>query len=755
MKHPVRHRRLAAASYLTATICVAGTSAHAQTTPRRVEEGLIQEIIVTAQKRAENAQDVPISISTLSGENLAQQRIANVTGLAAQVPNLQITTPYNDAIPVFSLRGVSAVDYSQNQSSPVALYVDEVYKGLSVFTSLQMFDLERVEVLRGPQGTLYGKNTTGGAINFYSKAPDLAEGFAGHLAAGIGSYNRHEVDGGVNVPMIGHVLGARIAFALRKADGFIDNLAGEDQSSIDDRAVRASVAFQPFDGLKAVLRYTSSRSTPTGYGIIADDIGIKGPGEAGFGTGYTRDGLDFLDNEVDRVGRLDIENEGAMLAVTWDAFAAASFTSVSSYDEGRWLTEEDFDGTPFNLLHDDFLSRAKAWSQDLRLASTGDGSLQWLLGAYFYRDRVLSSQTYRFYYAFAGDNDGSGELDCPEDGVTGCRYDNEFSQTRRSRALYTQATYELTDELGLTAGLRYTRDDNRLDYYRAALGFLEPATNTEVVNVFPTITAPPVDRARDSNVSGKIGLDYRATERVLLYLTMSRGYRGSSFNGQALTSPEEVTIAEPERLDAYELGLKTQSADNRLRLNGAAFYYDYQNQQFLDVTPQGLQVLYNAPQSRIYGAELELTARASVGLQMRVGISYMDAQYREITLQGADLSGNRLIVAPQWTAMGGIDWQSFKAAFGSLTLHTDSRYTSRQFYDAFNTPEVAQPSYVLHDARLTFSSPGEAVSVSAWIKNITDKEYRVYRLDLSDNFNFNGAQRGRPREYGIEAIYRF
>lgn len=717
----------------------------------------VEEIIVTAERRSENIQRVPVAISALSAQQLERQGIVNVTGIATQVPNFQISTPYSDAIPVFSLRGISAVDYSQNQSSPVALYVDEVYKGLPVFTSQQIYDLDRIEVLRGPQGTLYGKNTTGGAVNLYSRKPDLDAGFTGYLTAGYGRFDRFELNGATNVPIIDNKAAARVAFTRTKVDGFVKNLVpGQpDQGSIDDWAVRASLALRPTDSIDLNLRYSRSKSTPTGYGVLATDIGAYGPGGAGFGTEYTRAGLGFFENENDRSGRLRIKNESVALTINWDLNDVATLTSVSSYDDGSWLTEEDADATPFNLLHDDYFSDGRAYAQDVRLASSGNTAFKWLVGAYFYKDRVLSTQLYRYYYDFAGDNDGNGQLDCFDDGFTGCGYSNEFKQVRKSFALYTQNSYRFENGLTITAGLRYTKDNNELKYYRAFLRYLDPATGQEALNAVQTITAPPIDQLKSDNISGKLGLSYELENGTLLYANISRGYRGGSFNGQALFDPSEVTVARPERLDAIEVGAKMQTADRRVRLNTAAFYYDYRNQQFLDVTPDFLQVLYNAPKSRLWGLEAELTAVPVEPLTVRFGASYLNSKYREIVLQGQDLSGNQLILAPKWSLSGGIDWKVFEGSFGNVQLHTDSRYSSRLFFDAFNTALISQPGYTVHDARLTFETASEAFEISAWIRNITNKKYRVYGLELGDSFNLNYAQRGRPREYGIQGTFRF
>ncbi|MEN9924442.1 MAG: hypothetical protein RL268_568 [Pseudomonadota bacterium] len=714
----------------------------------------VGEIVVTATKRSENLQKVPIAISALSGDQLAKQGITNVTGVASQVPNLQITTPYSEAVPIFSLRGISAVDFSQNQSSPIALYVNEDYKGVPVFTSLQLFDVERVEVLRGPQGTLFGKNTTGGAVSVTTKSPDLSAGFTGNITAGYGRFNRFELAGGVNIPIVDDKVAGRIAFTRTVADGYVKSLFadGADQSSTRDWAVRGSFTAKLADRLKIMLHYTHSESAPTGYGVLATDIG---PGGQGFFTGYDRSGLGFFENEADTNGFLRIRNDSSSLRADWDVSDTVAVTSLTTFNSGRWDTLEDGDGGPFDILTDRYLSSAKAFSQDLRLASTENSPLKWLVGAYFYWDDVRSSVNNNYYFAFAGDGDGNGQLDCFDDGFTGCGYTNDLRQIRKSLAIYTNNDYRFDSGLTITFGVRFTHDDNRLDRYTSSLSYLDPATGTVVLNAAQAFNTPPINQLKSDNLSGKIGVSYETRGGGLLYASVSRGYRGGAFNGQALFSPAEVTIARPELLYAYEVGTKLQSSDRRFRLNTSAFFYNYLNQQFIDVTPQLLQVLYNAPRSHLWGLEAEFTARPVESLTIRLGGSYLNAKYKENFLQGQDLSGRTLIMAPKWTITGGVDWTIVDGSFGKVALHTDHRYTSKLYFDAFNSDKISQDGYWIHDARVSYSTANNALEIAGWVRNIGNKTYKTYALETSDGFNFNYAQRGRPREYGVQATYRF
>jgi iron complex outermembrane receptor protein len=729
-------------------------AAEADETATGGSQGL-EEITVTAQRRSENLQKVPISISAISGESLSQGGVVNVTGISSRVPSMATTMPYGDAIPIFSLRGISAVDYSQNQASPVALYVDEVYKGLPVFTSLQLFDVDSVEVLRGPQGTLYGKNTTGGAVNIHTVKPDVAAGLDGYVNVGLGSLNRKDFAAALNIP-VSDTFATRVAVQTSNVDGMVENRQPgvEDQGEIRDWAGRIGAVWAPTDDLEVTLRLTASESTPSGYGVIADNIGRSGSGGAGFFSGYTRQGLSFWENETDIPGKLRIRNQSVAAKITWDVSNSLEVTSITSYDRGYWLTWEDADGSPYRIVASKYVNDAWAWSEDLRIASQGDSSFQWIGGLYVYQDSISADTQYQYFHELAA-LDESGMPICFADFITGCTVSNRFRQDRESYAAYAEGTYEATSRLSFTLGLRYTDDRNDLPSYKAWLGYLDPTTGTDVTNAVQTIDGAPTDQLKSTNWSGRIGAQYQLDERTLLYASLTRGYRGGSFNGQAFYDPSEVTAAKPEKVDSYEIGAKTEIADNRVRLNGALFYYDYVNQQFLAVTPEFLQILYNAPKSRLYGAEVELTAQPVPAFEFHLGASYLNSEYQEAVLQGQDISGNKLILAPEWTANGGIDWTLLDSAWGSLTLHTDSRYMSKVYYDAFNTNAVAQGGYAVHDARLSATLTSHPIQLTTWVRNLTNEEYRVYRLNVAALTNYDYGQRGRPREYGVEVRYSF
>jgi len=710
----------------------------------------IEEVVVTAQKRAQSMQDIPVSVSALSDADLEGLKLGTGADIAAHVPNLAVNQPYGEGTaPVFSLRGVTTTDYSHNQSSPVAMYVDEVYKSVGALQSLQIFDLERIEVLRGPQGSLYGKNATGGAVNFIAKKPVFEE--AAYLTLGIGNYHRQEAKGAYQTSLIDDVLATRMAFTYTKADGITENKypGGEDQGEIDQWAYRLGFLYQPRDDLEAYLRITNSRSTGQNHGVFAGNIEPW--------LGVDRSGLDFDENASDRDVERVMENTGVALTVNWDINAEHSFTSITSYDEGEWLSPEDDDGMAIDLDHNDYNSEVRQYTQEFRITSDYSGPFNWIGGIFWGKDIVEADSTLRLW------NDPSLGVDLSASlGTTGLglNYTNDLTQTRTSAAGYLHTTYALTDALTLTVGLRYTEDDTEVSDYTAAYGATVPgeAPNFAVASIGPDGYAGPAPKVdfTDRNTSGKIGLDWVVNEDVMTYVSYSQGYRSGAVNAQAFFAIEEITTVDPEELEAWELGVKSRFFDNRVQLNGAIFRYEYTDQQYLDTLPGGLAVLLNAEKSQITGLELEATVQASEDLALRLGLGYTDGEIKELVLEdGTDLAGNELISTPELSVTAAVDWRFWEIDAGIFSMHLDTSFSDEVYTDIKNTDRVALDDYWLTNGRLTFDAADDSYSVSAWVKNLTDEEYLTYGLDLAQyGLGFDYFSRGLPRTFGLEVTFR-
>lgn len=721
----------------------------------------LEEVVVTAQKRAESLQDVPVSVSAMSDADLEGLKLRNSTEIASQVPNLQIQTPFGDTQPYLSLRGVSTSDYSHNQSSPVAMYVDETYKSVGALQALQLYDLARVEVLRGPQGSLYGKNATGGAVNFITKKPTYEE--TGYLTLGVGNYGKKEAKGAYQLPLIDDTLSMRTAFTVNKMDGWVENkLPGAtDEGQQDEWAARVSFLYTPSDDIEAVLRFQKSESDSNNYGVYAKDVQSW--------VGVDRSGLDFHENRAQGPSRKKLSNRSASLAVNWDINEQYTLTSITAYDKGRWLTTGDDDGLEISLDENDYASEAKQVTQEFRITSAYDGPFNWIGGLYWGKDEVDSIVHYRFFDdMFLAAADGGFD-------AYGFNEYNSFTQIRSSIATFLHSTYDLSESLSLTFGLRYTKDKTEVEDFYALAGYLDDARSNggteywtqtigDYIGAWTTYTPGLSPKGEvlpdfdfdDENVSAKIGIDWRLNNDVMFYASFSQGYRSSAVNGQAFLDVSELTIVDPEEVDAWEVGIKSQLLDNRVQLNGAAFYYDYTNQQFLTVTDSGLQVLVNADKSKIKGAELEAIALLSENLTLRAGLGYLDAEYEELVLGGEDLSGNDLISAPELNFNTMLDWKFATTDLGTFTFHVDTVFTDDQFFDAPNTETTGQESYWITNARLTLDAADDSYSVALWAKNIADEEYFVYGLPLEGfGLGFNYMMRGQPRTFGAEFTYRF
>ena len=593
----------------------------------------IQEIVVTAEKRSETLQSVPVSVTALTSAQLAQLKMDSPSDLVTQVPNLQVNGIVGEGSPLFSLRGVSMFDYSLNQSSPVASYIDEVYKGNFTLFGVELYDLERVEVLRGPQGTLYGKNTTGGAINFITHKPGFDT--EADIKVGVGNYNRREVEGDLQTAVIPDRVAVRFAFTYTKVDGFIQNvLPGHpDLEGVDQYGMRLSLLYQASDDLQFTLRFSKSMQDPQNYAIIDGRIPPPSPGNpggVGF-TGYFRTlngtytGVPLTDYQIaqDYTPRRRQDNEAVALTGEWTVSPVNKVTSITSWDEGSLFNPEGTDGAPYQIWSIPYIGKTRQVTQDLRLTSTGDAPLRYIVGAYYQHEIIFNSteneiftdpafNTYNDYRDCEASSFGPGSGYSIGSNINlGCDYFNSFDQIRNSWATYTDDSYKLADWITLRAGLRYNHDNaaqkNALDQLRgsdqvpiANLGFFSLQPNG---TFGPTLALPGspdyselVNQTRsqfvhNTAVTGRAGIDFTLTPDALLYINYSKGYRSAAFNAQFLFTPSDLTTVKPETLDSYEAGFKTSWFDHRVQVDGAVFHYQYKDQQIIDVYPTGQQPL--------------------------------------------------------------------------------------------------------------------------------------------------------------------
>jgi outer membrane receptor protein involved in Fe transport len=779
----------------------------------------LQEVTVTAERTAENLQDVPIAVTAITGANLTDYGIRQAGDITSLVPNMMLNLPYGpEAQPTFTLRGVTTQDFSQNQSSPIAMYVDEVYKPVGAVQALQTYDLDRVEVLRGPQGTLYGKNATGGAVNFYSKNPSLSQ-YDGYVTLGGGNYADFSTRAAIGGPIINDALAWRVALYYEKRDGWVHSVAPdyipgdvvEPLNGIDALAARLTLLAKATDTFTATLKLamTHSGGTPYGAHAIAND-----PSVTGF-SGY----IGWFDNGAKYAVHKNIRDDSAALKLEWQLGPHATLTSVTGYDFGRWYEKSDDSGLPitgpdvgFGRVDDPntYASTVNAFSEEVRVASHDTGAFGWLAGLYYGHEITHPWLQYHFFDAYGPFwfplNPG------PPAQLFGFDEYNYFDQTKDSRAVFLNINFKVAPAVTLRGGVRYTRDKVSVDNFYALVGGLAnppvganpnvdaatwwtqsiggpvPAGGPAPFTYFQQGLTPqqggvfPEQVKDNSNVSGMVGADWKPSEGVLVYLTISEGYRGAAFNGQAFGDPSQVTFAEPEKLLSYELGVKSELFNHRAIFNVALFHYDYRNQQFLDnfPLPDGLGTGFktvNAPKARVDGAEFEFRDRVTADLEIGATLGLMHSKYVELTLNPGlcvvgtppDCTGgikriccvgNQLIQSPDYDAAVDMNWLFARFNAGDLHLHANANFYGKQFFDAFNTERDAQGAYGIADARVMFQSTGKEVyEVGVWVKNLTNRKYIAYALNQKDadtgSLGFDYSLVGEPRTYGIDASYRF
>jgi iron complex outermembrane receptor protein len=553
---------------------------------------------------------------------------------------------------------------------------------------------------------------------------------------------------------------------------------------------------------------SKSGGTPYGAHALNNDPSV---------TGFNGD-IGWFDNGAKYAVHKEIRNDGASLKIDWQ-LPHATLTSVTGFDYGRWYEKSDDGGLPITLRIDDpntYFSSVNSFSQELRLASSDSGPFGWLGGLYYGRESTHATVQFHF---FDGYDLGYWSPQSPPSpaGIPQPLYGfdeyNNFDQIKDSRAAFLNLTYAITPEVTVRGGLRYTKDKVSIENFYALEGGLpspgsvgmspdidattwwtqtigNPALYTgQCSNVAPTAPrcyfqqglAPqgfgvvPTFENDTNNVSGKVGIDWRASEQVLTYLSISQGYRGVAFNGQAYNDNTELTFAAPEKLTSYELGAKTEFWEHRAIFNTALFYYDYKNQQFLDEfsLPSDLGTGFrtvNAPKSRVEGAEFEFQVKATNDLLIAANLGLMQSKYIELTLHAGEFEapgvprvccvGNRLIQAPNVNAMLSIDWRFAHLSAGDLRLYAEGNYYGKQYFDAFNTERDAQDAYGVANARLSFETTGKrGWAVGAWIKNITNRQYLAYALNQKDldtgALGFDYALVGEPRTYGADVTLRF
>jgi len=728
-------------------MCCASVPALAQATS--AAPSTVQEIVVTAQRREQSILKVPVAVTALPAATLETRGVTNSSDLGSAVPNLQVNSAFGETQPNFSLRGVSvANEYNSNQVSPIGVYINDVYIVSRSSQGMGLFDLDRVEVLRGPQGTLFGRNTTGGTINFITREPGL-DGSNGYVQLGYGNFDTFTLQAAGETTLAGDQVGVRAAINYAVGDGQFQNVypGGKDPDSTDTLQGRFSVRIRP-DGSPLDIKIVAygGRNDPTQAPV--------------FGLLPYRQGLGFFQVDENRVGNNKTEAYGVSANVAYAVSPSLKLISITSYDGGEQNLQQAADGSPLDVLDINWKSRFQQFSEELR-ANYTSSLLNLIAGVYYGRDDTVTDNTFDI-----------GSVLGP--GVNGGFFQH-FHEARQSYAIFAQGDVNLTQKLVLTLGLRYTADraqyeDGSAYLFLGNVGGLETPLATTVPCAGPAGTCAYDPDARfalkgsNNAPTGRAALSYTFDNGMLVYASYNRGYRSGAFNGGGYTSSSGITYIQPETVNAYEVGTKGRFLDGRLTLALAAFYDDYRNQQLQDTRAGPVSFLINAPKSQLYGGEAEATFQVTPAFTLHGALGLLHATYQELVLQGTNLAGADLPFAPHVTAQAGVDWTLAHLADGKLIFSPNINYVSHQYFSPFDSINVAgsaqdnaelqQAAYAKVNASLAWRRGPLVVRV--WADNIFDARVLGYGLDLRGaGFPYNFLVPEPPRTFGADIRMSF
>ena len=735
----------------TVGLAVLASSAIAQESP------VLEEVVVTAEKREASLQDVPIAIAAITGDALEQLAVDDVMDLYVQTPGMSFSRAGGEA--QIYVRGIGTDAFGVTIDPSVAVHMDGVYLGRPQMGLAQFLDIERIEVLKGPQGTLYGRNATGGAINIISRMP--TEEFEGYVGAGFGSFSRQEVKGAVSGP-VSENWKARLAGRYLKDDGFTDDLQPGGSEEVDDQdmyALRGILGYEADNvDFTLIADYTDFASGNRSSKPL-DDLSmaiVLGALPQAFGD--TRNNLPTFH---------DWQMSGLTATLNISLSDSLELTSITGYRD----YESDFffntDGTEIEVTRSYFQYESDQLSEELRLSSTGEGPVDWMIGAYYLTEDKKGAL-------------GLGRETHPTLGVVSFIIPNDDDTD--AWAIFGEASYDFSDQWRGTLGIRWS-DEEKSDFTSvgAIFGDNSGLASTGSVVQFFTRT----EEADWDDFSPRAVLTYTPDADTMFYGSITKGFKSggwNAFDGSPSFSPEEVL--------SYELGLKTDLADGTVRVNGSVFYYDYTDLQ-VSTFQNGLTVTTNAADATVWGVEVELSARPVPEFVLNASLGYLSAEFdRFISANGicpvdatpeelagecrgaaagetrvADLSGNTLQNAPEWKLNFNGTYTFDLSGGAQIDLFGQVSYQSELFHTQFNDPLIGQDDITLIDARIAYVALDGRYEIALYGKNLSDEEYfqnTVRFTSLSqgnpaDRFNI-GAGLGYPapgQSWGIEGVYRF
>ncbi|CAN5340205.1 TonB-dependent receptor [soil metagenome] len=753
-------------------VALSAGHAHAQTAPTaaagdtapQAEEPGIADVVVTAQRREERLQDTPISVAAISGKGLADRGVVNIKTITNFIPNVELTntnrpTAGGSAYAAW-IRGVGTGDYAFPTDPGIGIYVDGVYLARTLGGLLSVADIERIEVLRGPQGTLYGRNTIGGAINVVTTNPNLSGDLDGHVTLRGGTYGRADAIATINTPLVQDKVGLKLSASYFSMDGFGHRvLTGERLNGEDRLVLRGGLLFKLASDLTLDVRGDYSKQRDIGSvaqisrtlpgatpALIARFNSIAAPSQAaaaGLPAGTVYSAPFALPGSYRSYSTSPLQDDydigGGSATLGWTPADSFNFKSITAYRKLHTHIRVDGDNSPFTISTTDEEIRDRQFSQEFQIGGTILGDrVKYLAGLYYFAEDGTSDKT---SFSFHGVYEITGTASDARDTLTAQRY------RARSYAAFTQEDITLVDGLDLSLGARINKDKK---------DFTVKVTLPQRGGV---VSVPYQTRSAEwTSFTPRIGLNWKPTQDMLIYGSYSTGFKSGGFSNPTATMA--APVYDPEKLRTFELGAKTQWLDDRLTFNVAGFLSKWRDIQLSIIVPGptgGVVTLTgNGGTAKLYGFEAEVVAKPVPQLQLNLGVGYTHNEFTELAA-GATAAGitrgTKLPHVPEWSITPGIQY-SAETGVGRFTLRSDLSYRSDQFLTIAD-PVSLQKGYALVGARIAFTPAGmRNLELGVEGTNLTDHRYLVYHQQAAI-FGVEITQPGDPRQIAATATLRF
>jgi len=749
-----------AISLLASAICLAPNAG--------ADQWALEEIIITAQKRAQSSQDVPIALSAFTGDMIKQLGATDFKGLTNVTPGFSVSGG-SDAFPRSYIRGIGSNDTGIGADPSVGVYIDGIYASRNGGSLTDLMDIARVEILKGPQGTLFGRNSIGGAISIVTEKP--RQDLSGELNLEVGNYNNRVLKGLINVPLIEDSLYMRASGSLQKRDGWQDNVIGGKHGLSKGRANgRIKFTWQATEDLN--INFSNSWSRYDEMSAYTDNL--IAPASVPFNS-LTR----IIDDKNTTNGNFDLTGNGNHLApvepalkrnlrdhnlsVTWNTNDTLSLSSLTSYRTFNTYTASDYDGTEYMLMNNEGSTESnETISQEFRLSGNTD-TIDWFIGTSASHER--NAMDFTISFVDAGALPGSP---FPSLNFGAPFYENSHASSEtNSYALFGDATWQATEHLNITFGARYSIDEKNIEYNNplqtngAALlggaGFIM-ATAGQFVDANGNPDPSLQKRGDDwSDLSPRLVFDYAFTADAMVYASITKGYKSGGYNTYPtpnsttfLVTPDATKSFDPELATNYELGIKSTWFEGRLLLNASLFSLDYRDLQVRQIS-DGVVQIRNAGRASNDGVELEAKYHLNENLTLLANASWMQAEYDEYTNRGEDLSGTPLLFSPNFSGNLALDYSIQLGDLGELRSFISYAYKNKHLYhEGFE-----QSGYGTVDARLSLQSEDASWEIALFGNNLNDKAYVTNYIGQAATFGFVGITRNTPRTLGASLHYKF